>query len=53
MYSIDSRFVTGPSNILSAGMYVCVHFSAPKFKEGVAVKGLCLVYKPDSLVCMH
>ena len=41
MHSVENRFVTGPSNILSAGMCACVHFSAQIFfLQAVAVKGL-------------
>ena len=35
MFSIENRFVTGPSNILSPGMYVCMDIL-----QDVAVKGL-------------
>ena len=35
MYSIESIFVVGPSNILFGGVYVCT-FS----RQAVAVKGL-------------
>ena len=39
MHSTDSIFVTGPWNILSAGMYVCTFFS-PDILQAAAVKGL-------------
>ena len=35
MFSIENRFVTGPSIILSPGMYVCMDIL-----QDVAVKGL-------------
>ena len=39
MLSIQSRFVIGPSNILSAGVCMCALFS-PEILQAVAVKGL-------------
>ena len=39
MHSIESRVVTGPSNMLFAGVYMCT-FEPRNLRAGTAVKGL-------------
>ena len=40
MHSVESRFVIGPSNILSAGAYACTFQPGSDVSQAVAVKGL-------------
>ena len=51
MHSTDSRSVTGPSNILFAGVCMCALFS-PETVQAVAVKGLILNCQLQNFLCL-